>query len=208
MLLTVFIELYIGDFFKMRIQGEDQTIIFKGKETAVVKSCEKLEASLRSNGIRAQFDGRKEYTAGWKFNHWEMKGVPLRIEIGPRDLEKDQAVMARRDTGNKETAKRKGIVEAVKKQLDEIQSSLLAKAKKHMKAGTVTAETAEQLKKALDSGKWAVVPHCGQAACEEAMAKKFEGGPRVVPSKQPAGGNKCIGCGKKPKYWVYWGRSY
>jgi prolyl-tRNA synthetase len=182
-------------------------ILFKGKEAGVLKSCKAVETALLKAGVRAHFDGREEYTAGWKFNNWEMKGVPLRIEVGPRDVAKGEAVLARRDKSHKETVKQEGIAGTVKARLEEIQADLLTKARKRLKDSTVTAVTPAELKGALDSGKWAVVPHCGDPACEEAMAKKFEGGPRVIP-KQPAPAKKCVGCGKKAGYWVYWGRSY
>ena len=184
-------------------------IIFKGKEKAVVKLCRELEKELKEAGIRAHFDGREGYTAGWKFNHWELKGVPLRIEIGPRDLEKGEVVLVRRDTGKKDTAKLKGLTGLVKKKLKEIQEALLTRARKHLKENTVNVETLGELKNAIESGKWAVIPHCGESQCEETLAERVEGGPRVIAFEQPPLKNKrCVGCGKKASYWVYWGRSY
>lgn len=183
-------------------------ILFKGKEQPVMKACRDLAKSLRNSGVRVEFDSREEYTAGWKFNHWELKGVPLRLEVGPRDIEKGQAVVVRRDTGKKDVVAQKGLAGTVKKKLEDVQKALFAKARKRLDESTVTAETGEQLKQAMDVGKWALVPHCGDEKCEGAMATRFEGGPRLVPFKQPAAGKNCVGCDKKPMYWVYWGRAY
>ena len=183
-------------------------ILFKGKESGVVTVCQEIETKLKSAGVRVEFDSRDGYTAGWKFNHWELKGVPLRIEIGPRDIEEKNAVVVRRDDGKKLTIPQKGLETKIKKELDALQVRLFEKLKKFLDENTVAAKTLDELKTAVNSGKWATISHCGQEECEKAIEEKVEGGPRVIPFDQPKTLGKCAGCSKDAKYALYWGKSY
>ena len=189
------------------VQAAIIPILFKGKEKPVVDACRKLEKELKQLGIRSELDDR-EYTAGWKFNHWELKGVPLRIEIGPRDIEGKSAVVVRRDDGKKLTLPIRGIGKEIAKELDALQKRLFNKLKKFQDANTVNTASLEELKGAIKSNKWAVIPHCGEEACEKAMEEKVEGGPRIVPYEQPKTLGKCAGCGKDARYALYWGKAY
>ncbi|MBR9689715.1 MAG: proline--tRNA ligase [Candidatus Altiarchaeota archaeon] len=184
-------------------------IIFKKTDEDVLSKCKEVEIRLQNSGIRVELDDRDEYTAGWKFNHWEVRGVPLRLEIGPRDIKEKKAVLVRRDSGEKSEVSDMYVEQAVQEGLAEIQAELFSRGKKNLEENTVVTESLEDLKKAIKGKKWARVPHCGEEACENALAEKVEGGPRVIPFEQEAvHNNKCINCDKKAAYWVYWGRSY
>lgn len=87
-------------------------------------SCDQLESALKSASVRVQGDYRDNYSPGWKFNHWELKGVPIRVELGPKDMKNNQLVAVRRDTGEKVTIKRATAIEDLQKMLSDIQSSL------------------------------------------------------------------------------------
>lgn len=91
---------------------------------ALEKSCSDLEKTLKLAGVKVHCDLRDNYSSGWKFNHWELKGVPLRVELGPKDLKQNQLVAVRRDTGDKVTLKRDSVESSIKELLENIQQSL------------------------------------------------------------------------------------
>jgi len=183
-------------------------ILFKKNDRSVLKKCNEVKRRLINAGFRVEVDHRDAYTAGWKFNHWEVKGVPLRLEMGPRDIKEEKVVIVRRDTFKKSSVNDIHIEEAVQDELNSVQSNLFSRLKKHQKENTEYPEDVNGLKNAIASRKWAFIRHCGQAECEESLAGKAEGGPRVIPFKQKKIDGKCINCTKKAEYWVYWGRSY
>jgi len=105
-------------------------ISYKGANaSAILAKAKEILEQLKEKGISVVLDDREEYTPGWKFNEWELKGVPLRIEIGPRDLKQNKITMARRDTYQKITAKMEEVVQATEMLLEEIQSNLYVKPK-------------------------------------------------------------------------------
>jgi bifunctional glutamyl/prolyl-tRNA synthetase len=188
--------------------------------------CEELCSTLKSAGILASGDLRDNYSPGWKFNHWELKGVPIRIELGPRDVARQEMVTVRRDTGDKSTIKLNDAVDAIKTLLDDIHNSLFAKAKKDYDSNTATCYEFEDFCNNLDLKKVILAPFCGGIPCEENIKKLSardavteEGGPAMgakglcIPFKQPADikdSDKCIGpnCTGKPLYYTLFGRSY
>ncbi|MBR9679491.1 MAG: proline--tRNA ligase [Candidatus Altiarchaeota archaeon] len=182
-------------------------ILFKETEKQVIAECERVKTKLEKKGIRVKLDDRPDYSAGWKFNHWELKGVPLRVELGPKDLEKKSIVLVRRDTGVKTNVKQVELVKTVLAELDKMQTDMFEKAKGWLDKHTVKTEKAEELEAAIISGKWAILPHCANIGCEEKMTEKFAGGPSLVIDKKITG-KICIGCGKPAKYWIYWAKSY
>merc|ERR1719435_494896 len=109
------------------------TINLKDDErTALYKECELYEKELKDAGVRVKADLRENYSPGWKFNHWELKGVPIRVEVGPRDMKNSQYVAVRRDTGVKVTMRKSGLKDDIPALLDTIQSAMFAKAKAEM----------------------------------------------------------------------------
>ena len=182
-------------------------IIFEKEKEKVLHAAKEMQRSLLKE-FSVELDDREGYSPGWKFSEHEMKGVPLRIELGPRDLANDSAVLVRRDTGAKETVKIKEINKKVKESLDAIQENLYQKAKHFIDSSLVEAESIEQLKRAVENKKFAIVHWCGKSKCEDAIAEKTGTKSMNIPFNQPKNFNKCVSCGEAGKYSVYFAKSY
>ncbi|MDG6909344.1 MAG: proline--tRNA ligase [Nitrososphaerota archaeon] len=170
----------------------------------VLAEAEKIMATLSS--FRTHLDDRDHLTPGRKFNEWELKGVPLRVEFGPRDLKERQAVLVRRDTGAKRGAKLASLKEEVAKELEAIQGSLFQKASDALAANTRDATTLEGLRKALAEGGIVRVPWCGNPECEEKLKAETGGKVLNIPLDQK-GKSKCAVCGQ-PAGLANFGKSY
>ncbi|MDP4012135.1 MAG: His/Gly/Thr/Pro-type tRNA ligase C-terminal domain-containing protein, partial [Candidatus Nanoarchaeia archaeon] len=150
----------------------------------------------------------EDYSPGWKFNEWEMKGVPLRIEIGPKDLENKQVMVVRRDTGKKEAIKIKDLKKKVPDLLENIQKSMLSKAKKQLKEMTIEVKDFKSLQNAIKDRKIAKANWCGTEECEDLIKDKTDGAKSLnAPFKEKASG-KCVHCGKKAETIMFFGKSY
>jgi prolyl-tRNA synthetase len=185
-------------------------ILFKIAEVAmIVAKAREIAETLRAKGFTVILDDREEYTPGWKFNQWELKGVPVRIEIGPRDLKQGQVVMVRRDNGQKAPVKEADIPVATERLLQEIQENLFAKAKVLMQNQTSIVQSYEEFKKVLcDKGGFLKAPWCGSAECEAKIKDETGATIRVLPFEKEELKTDCIYCGKKAKDTVYFARSY
>ena len=182
--------------------------IFKEEnKDEVMKKAKELKSGLRDYSV--ELDDREGYTPGWKFNEWELKGIPLRIEIGPKDIEKEQAVFARRDTGKKEFVKIKVLKEEAEKILSEIQKSLLHKAKEYLESSIKSARTWEEFKKITGNKQIAKADFCGRIECEDEI-KSETGGvtSRCLPFEQDEKVGKCVKCHKDAEHSAYFGKSY
>jgi prolyl-tRNA synthetase len=154
-------------------------------------------------------DDRNEYTPGWKFNQWELKGVPIRIELGPRDLKQGQVVMVRRDTCQKTPVKEVDIPLTVEKLLQEIQDNMLSKAKAVLQEKTASVMTYEEFKRVLDAnGGFLKAAWCGSAECEAKVKEETGATIRVRPFEVEEPKTSCIVCGEKARETVYFARSY
>jgi bifunctional glutamyl/prolyl-tRNA synthetase len=189
-------------------------------------SCEQVCDSLRAAGVRVKEDFRDNYSPGWKFNHWELKGVPLRIELGPKDLKAGQLVTVRRDNGEKQTIPLTEAASAVPALLETIQAAMLDRARKELKDNTVHANDFDTFCAGLDRKAVIMAPFCGEIPCEEKIKQDSardavveEGAPAMgakglcIPFKQPrelTESDKCVcpGCPNKPKFITLFGRSY
>jgi len=182
-------------------------ILFEKTKKAVLKEADKLGKELKQ--FSPLLDAREEYNPGWKFNEWELKGIPLRIEIGPKDIEKKQVMVVKR-TGGKEAVKISDIKKKVPKLLDEIHDELYKKAEKLLKDSITKADTKEELIKAIKDKKIALTPLCRNPECEDWIKDKTGGAKTLnMPLKQPSlEGKKCIWCNKPASYFVYVGKSY
>ncbi len=180
-------------------------IIYKGKEKEVLKKAKELTNKLKT--FDPLLDNRKDYTAGWKFNEYELKGIPIRIEIGPKDIAKKQVVLVRRDTNKKEFVKEKDIVKKIEKTLGDIQQTLYNKAKKFVESRIVKAKNIKEIEKAIKQGKIVFANWCGSKKCEEQVKSKTQAKSLNIPFKQQAKG-KCAICGRPAKYQIYFGKSY
>jgi len=182
-------------------------IIFKDSKAEVIKKAKEIEEKLKDYSVK--LDDRDEYSAGWKFNEYEMRGVPIRIEIGPKDIAKDQVVLVRRDTLKKEFVKIKDISDKVKKTLDSIQDNLYKKSKKLLQDNIVEAKDMGEFKKALEDKKLVKALFCGEGECEDLIKDKTNGASsRNIPFGQKLATGKCVHCGKQAKFSVYFGKSY
>jgi len=153
-------------------------------------------------------DDRNEYSAGWKFNEWELKGVPIRIEIGPRDMANEQVIMVRRDTGEKLNVGFKDVARTSKKLMTEIHKNLFSKAKQMMEETIVMPDDFDEVVSALNNNKIVYIPYCME--CEDIIKDKTGGAKALnYPLNQPVLKNKkCLQCGKDAKVMCYFGKSY
>jgi prolyl-tRNA synthetase len=174
-------------------------------KSAVMKECEKLKGKLEGK-LRVHLDDRDVYSPGWKFNEWEMKGVPIRIEIGPRDIENKQAVLVQRDMKEKKPVKLSGIEAEVEKTLEHVQENLYRKAKEFMSANTKDAKSFNELGKLIADKKMVKANWCGYGECEEVVKEKTAATIRCIESETKEG--KCAVCGKPAKSIVYFAKAY
>jgi len=192
------------------IQAVIVPIPYKGAEAELIATKTKeIHEKLQKNGVSVILDDRPEYTPGWKFNEWELKGVPIRIEIGPRDVKQEQAVLVRRDTSQKIVTKEEEITDAVSKLLDDIQSSLLSKAKRFLEENTTSVKTYEEFKQVLENkGGFIKANWCKSSECEEKIKEETGATIRLIPFEKEKLSAKCVYCGKEAKEIVYFARSY
>lgn len=181
-------------------------IYFKDSKKKVLKKCSEIEKKLRE--FNAFTDEREKYTPGFKFNEWEMQGIPLRIEIGPRDIKKEQVIAVRRDSGEKKKVKEKNVKSAVKKLLEEIQSNLYNKAQSFLKENIVEVKKREEFQKAIEQGKMAVGFHCEREECEEEIKEDTQATNRLIPLEQSEKSKKCFYCGSNAKRKSYFAKAY
>jgi prolyl-tRNA synthetase len=179
------------------------------ERSTVMEAIEKIEAMLGQN-VRLKVDNRDEYSPGWKFNEWELKGVPLRIEIGPRDIAKDQVVVARRDVpgrDGKSFVPLAGLADAVPDMLNDIQNNLLARATEFRDANTSEPSDYDSFREAATQG-FARAWWCGNVACEDKVKDDIKATTRCIPLDQPGGGGTCIVCGESADEIVIFARAY
>ena len=185
-------------------------IPFKGAEPeAIAAKAKEINETLKAKGYSVILDARDEYTPGWKFNQWELKGVPIRIELGPRDLKQGQVVMVRRDTGQKTAVKEADILAATEQLLQEIQDNLFAKAKAILQEKTTAVETYEEFKQVIcDKGGFIKAAWCDSPDCEAKVKDETGATIRVRPFQKEEPTANCVYCGQKAKETVYFARSY
>jgi prolyl-tRNA synthetase len=200
-------------------------IVKNNNSDTVHAAVEELAQKLARKNIRVEVDSRTNITPGFKYNHWELKGVPLRIEVGPRDLENQSVTSSRRDTGAKTAIKIDDDFESsVEKMLETIQNDLRAKAKRDHLNAITTARTWTDFMTSLSKDQLAMVPWCGSNECEEGIkvqsgldSQKFgdkrSGAAKslCIPFEQPsddASCESCLKCQGPAQSWVLFGRSY
>jgi prolyl-tRNA synthetase len=180
----------------------------KARETVLPRANE-LFAQLQEAGIRIEMDDREEYSPGWKFNEWEMKGVPLRIEVGPRDLEAGVAVLARRDTGEKETVALAELAARVPQLLEEIQANMFEKASRFREENTYRTDDYEEFKKIIDEKRGFIISRwCGDSQCEQTIKEETKATIRCLPFDLQEGPGKCLRCGGESDRLAYFARAY
>ncbi len=177
----------------------------------VLAACEGARSLLEGAEVRARVDGREEYTPGWKFNHWELRGVPVRVEVGPRDIEKGQVVLVRRDTGEHQAVAVDALVSVVKDLLGKVQENLRAKADQFLKANVREAGSFEELKRILESvGGFVRINWCGRVECAEEMKVETNGGTirGTLYGKEERAEGQCVHCTHEAASVVYISKQY
>ncbi len=175
---------------------------------AILQTVHHIARSLEKDSIRTFIDDREQYTPGWKYHEWEMKGVPLRVEVGPRDMQSKQITVVRRDTGKKEAVPETDAITQIVSLLDEIQRSLLQKAKDGQHKLTTTATNMKELTHAIETTGGFVKGFLSEVNdCEEKIHRETGATVRIVPFKE-SGRGKCVLCGTPNSKEVYFARSY
>ena len=174
----------------------------------VLEKAGELYDTLKAAGIRVKMDD-SDNSLGWKCAQWEMKGVPVRLEIGPRDMENNQCVAVRRDNREKVTINIDELAASVSQVLEQVQQSLFDKAKKNLDEHTKECETLEDVKTFIETeGGFAKTKWCGDLQCELDMKEKAGVSSRCMPLSQSGTKGKCVCCGKECTTDILWGVAY
>jgi prolyl-tRNA synthetase len=179
------------------------------KETILPKA-QVIRDELVARGIRVMIDDRDSQTPGWKYNEWELRGVPLRMEIGPKDLEKSQVVLARRDTREKAFVPMDGLAANVAERLNTIQQALYDRALQFRTEHTTETDSYAEFKEIMDGRPGFVVsPWCGSAACEADIKAETQATIRNIPFiSKPVAGKKCLKCDAPASTHAWFAKSY
>ena len=175
----------------------------------VLDKANELYTKLKDAGLRVKLDD-SENSAGWKFAEYEMKGVPVRVEIGPKDIEAGQCVVATRHNGEKTTVSLDALVESVQQKLVEVHDGLYANALANRERRTYACTTMDEITEALEKNGDGFIKAmwCGDEACEDKVKEVTGVGSRCIPLEQEHLSDKCVCCGKPAKAMVYWGKAY
>jgi prolyl-tRNA synthetase len=167
-----------------------------------------ITEELTAQGVRVMLDDRDAYTPGWKFAEWEMRGVPLRLEIGPKDIEKAQVMLARRDTREKLPTPRAGLAGRIVELLAEIQQSLFERARAFREDHTTVVSSYDEFKQVLDGRPgFVIAPWCGDRECEAQIKAETQATIRNLPLEDSAGG-ECVRCGKPGIARAHFAKAY
>ena len=174
----------------------------------VIEKAQEIFESLNEK-IRVKLDDREQYSTGYKFNDWEMRGVPVRIEFGPKDIEKGKCVLVRRDTSEKIEVEFKDVQNKIEEILDLIQKNMYDICSERMKEKTSIAYNIEEFKTNLQNNQGLIkTMWCGSAECEDKIHDETGAKSRCMPFEQENLGNKCVYCGKEAHKMVIWARQY
>jgi prolyl-tRNA synthetase len=183
-------------------------IMFDKTKKEVLKKAESIRTILKKD-FRVEIDIRDGYTPGWKFNEWEMRGVPLRLEIGPKDMKQGQVMLVRRDTGEKMAVKEEQLAKTVKELLDNIQENLFTRAKKFLEENIRETSDYNEFKKIIEKQRGLIKTYwCGSKDCEDKIKEETKASIRCIPFEQEEASGKCIYCGKESSTLVYFARAY
>ncbi|GKV70032.1 proline--tRNA ligase 2 [Sporosarcina sp. NCCP-2716] len=185
------------------------------KNPAIMEKLDALFAELKAKGIRVRLDD-SDQSPGFKFNEWELKGVPLRVELGPRDLENEQAMVKLRDEDGKNAQPLEGLAEQIEQELKTMQTRLLEKARVFRDENSHTGiDTLDELKQHIETSAeaneipgWVLAGWCGDDACEEHVKEETKFTTRNIPFNPPMEKQTCINCGKEAKHTVWFARAY
>tara|TARA_Y100000996_G_scaffold140918_1_gene107758 strand:+ start:1217 stop:2689 length:1473 start_codon:yes stop_codon:yes gene_type:complete len=180
----------------------------KYNEEQFISYTESLISDFQAKGIRYYIDKREQYSVGYKFNEWEMKGVPLRLEVGPRDIENNQLVIARRDNNEKESISIKEASQNIEKKLIDIQNNLFSQAKEFMDKNTFTVSDYEEFKNQISLGGFINCGWDGSIDTENKIKEETKATIRCILFEQNISNIKCIYSGKPAKFQVIFSKAY
>ncbi len=176
------------------------------EKVLVIKKANEIKCILSS--FRVEIDDREEFTAGYKFNDWELKGVPLRLEIGPRDINNKEVVIVRRDDRIKHRVKEEDIIKRVEELISDMQNSLYNKAKEFLINHTYIVKDYQEMKELLKKGGFIKTRWCGDEKCEISIKEELGADIRVIPLNDNNLDQKCIYCNRESLYTVYIAKAY
>lgn len=183
-------------------------IFFDKSKQEVMEKAEEYRDLLQEK-FRVELDVRDSYTPGWKFNEWEMKGVPVRLEIGPRDLANNQVTAVRRDKGNKVVIPENELIPTLEKWMLDIQNNLFLQARARLEENIRFTEDYEVFKQIIEEKRGFIKAYwCGDEECEDHIKKETKATIRCMPLEEQKEKGKCIFCGKESSSLVYFGRAY
>ncbi|MCM3631999.1 proline--tRNA ligase [Paenibacillus camelliae] len=176
---------------------------------AVVARVDELYAELKAAGIRVRVDDRSDVSPGWKFNEYEMRGVPLRLELGPRDMDNGQVVLVSRITGEKRIVAQANLAEEVQKMLDETQTAMFERAKAFREENSYSVDTLEEMKAAMEKKRGFVeAGWCGSDECEKKVKEETGATSRNIPFEPETHKTTCLVCNGEAKHTVIFARAY
>ncbi len=176
---------------------------------AVLPKCREMLEALRGAGVRAHLDDRDTQLPGWKYADWEMRGVPIRMEIGPKDIEKDQCVLVRRDTREKTFAPLPSVTGRMHELLARIQDALLERARRFLAENTTPVTTWDQFKQVMATRRgFLIAVWCRDVACEAQIKDETRATTRIMPLDREAEAGACIRCGKPSPGEVLFAQAY
>ena len=178
------------------------------RKEGVLEKARELSDALKAAGIRVKVD-ETDKSPGFKFAEQEMRGIPVRIECGPKDIEANQAVIVRRDTREKTVVSLDALAEKTAEILEIMQSDMLERARTHRDAHTYVATDYEEFKQTVNEKPGFIkAMWCGCQECEDKIKEDVQATSRCIPFEQENLSDKCVCCGKPAKKMVYWGRAY
>jgi prolyl-tRNA synthetase len=176
---------------------------------SVLPKAREVRAMLRGAGVRVHLDDRDTQQPGFKYSDWEMRGVPLRLELGPKDIEKDQCVLVRRDTREKEFVPRAATPARVRERLDQVQGNLLARARKFVADNTTRVSSWDEFQQIMAGRRGFIIAGwCGDAECEARIKQETKATVRVIPLEGEARAGSCVRCGRPSEREVYFAQAY
>lgn len=179
------------------------------EQAKVVEAVDRIRRRFEEASVRVHADLREQYNPGWKFNEWELRGVPVRVEVGPKDVAKGQAVLARRDVRVREFLPEDGLVARANALLDEVQKALLERALAYRESHTYEAKTLAEFAEIVENrrgfiwGAW-----CGKRECEARVKEETKATTRCIPLDDPGGHAPCFVCGAPSVSKPVWARAY
>lgn len=178
-------------------------------QETILPVAQQLQQNLIASELRIKLDDRDAYTPGWKYSEWEMRGVPVRIEIGPKDIAKNQVVFVRRDTRVKQFVPIAEAAAQLKNLLEQVQRDMFQKAKSHLDSHIFEIDSYDDFRQAMEDTRGFVLSFwCGDPQCEEKIKEETNATIRVIPFDQPQAMGSCVRCGKKGNHRVYFAKSY